>query len=292
MVSFPSSTIMQTDNRPKSRKTLFIGLVATLAGIGLAVYFSMDREAVGPEQETATETSRRFSKPDASAALQELYGSEFSGESIKTESGELAGFWFEQGFSIGDRDYHVIFGKAQKIDPETGTPLDSHVQGVKVGAATYRLDSDGWRAIGMQTGIGEIGSWGEAPDIKQAKTLTLSPKRIAFMLDFGYGMGGYFDNGKVLFGFDGTTWVDLGFVQTGGNNAGACDDEPLPSGITIPCWSYTGVISVLSDIHHGYPDLLVARTGTQSGDEQHPINSAENAVYRFDGDKYADTGNE
>lgn len=283
---------MQTDNRPKFRKTLFIGLIAALAGIGLAVYFSMDREAVAPDQEAAPETIRRLSKPTPSGALQELYGSEFSGESIKTESGELAGFWFEQSFAIGDRDYHVIFGKAQKIDPETGAPLDSHVQGVKVGAATYRLDSDGWRAIGMQTGIGEIGSWGEAPDIKLAEILTLSSKRIAFMLDFGYGMGGYFDDGKVLFGFDGTTWVDLGFVQTGGNNAGACDDKPLLSGITIHCWAYTGTISVLSDIHLGYPDLLVTRTGTRSGDEQHPIKPAEDAVFRFDGDKYADTGSD
>lgn len=283
---------MQIDNRPKSRKTLFIGLIAALAGIGLAVYFSIGREVVDPEPETAPETIRRFSKPDSSVALKELFGIESSGGTSNIESGEQVGFWFEQGFAIGDRDYHVIFGKAQKIDPETGAPLDSHVQGVKVGAATYRLDSDGWRVIGKQTGIGEIGSWGEAPDIKQAEILTLSPQRIAFMLDFGYGMGGYFDDGKVLFGFDGTTWADLGFVQTGGNNAGACDDEPLPSGITIPCWSYTGTISVLSDIHHGYPDLLVARTGTQSGDEQHPINSAEDAVYRFDGDKYADTGND
>ncbi|WP_404359295.1 hypothetical protein [Methylotuvimicrobium sp. KM1] len=284
--------MMQTDKHSTPRKTLFIGSIATLAVIGLATYFSLDRTVFDSAQETAPETISRFSKPDPSAALKELYGSEFSGESIKTESGELVGFWFEQSFAIGGLDYHVIFGKTQKIDPETGAPLDSHVQGVKVGAATYRLDSDGWRAIGMQTGIGEIGSWGEAPDIKQAEVLTLSPERIAFMLDFGYGMGGYFDDGKVLFGFDGTTWIDLGFVQTGGNNAGACDDKPLPSGIMIPCWSYTGTISVLSDIHHGYPDLLVARTGTQSGDEQHPVKPAENAVYRFDGDKYADTGRE
>lgn len=275
---------MQTENRRKPGKTLLIGLITTLAGIGLTVYFFMGREAVSPEQEASTETLRRFSKPDASAALQELYGSEFSGE--------LIGFWFEQSFAIGGRDYHVIFGKAQKIDPETGAALDSHVQGVKVGAATYRLDRDGWRAIGRQKGIGEIGSWGEAPDIEKAEILTLSPERIAFMLDFSYGMGGYSDEGKVLFGFDGTTWVDLGFVQTGGNNAGACDDLPLPSGITIPCWAYTGTLSVLSDLHHGYPDLLVTRTGTQSGDEQHRVQTVENAVYRFEGDKYADTGGE
>ncbi len=283
---------MQTHKHSTTNKTLFIGLITTLAGIGLAVYFFIDREVFDPAQEVAPETISRFSKPDPSAALKGLFGSEFSGEPIKTKSGERVGFWFEQSFAIDGHDYHVIFSKGQKLDAETGAPLDSHVQGVKVGAVTYRLDSDGWRAIGKQTGIGEIGSWGEAPDIKQAEILILSPERIAFMLDFGYGMGGYFDDGKVLFGFDGTSWVDLGFVQTGGNNAGACDDEPLPSGITIPCWAYTGDISVLADIHRGYPDLLVTRTGTRSGDEQHPVKAVENTVYRFDGNKYADTGSE
>lgn len=79
---------MQIDNRPKSRKTLFIGLIAALAGIGLAVYFSIGREVVDPEPETAPETIRRFSKPDSSVALKELFGIESSGGTSNIESGE------------------------------------------------------------------------------------------------------------------------------------------------------------------------------------------------------------
>lgn len=278
----------RTDNNRNTLKTVLIVSIITAAS-GLAFYLYNQHNFAKPPQPVASDTLRTGSKPDPKTALTELFGSAFNGESIRTASGERASPWFEQSFSIGSDQHHAVFSKTQQLDPETGAPLDSHVQGVSVGAITYRLDKDGWRLIGKQIGIGEIGSWGEAPKVEQAEILNLSPSKIAFLIDFDYGMGGYLDEGKVLFGFDGARWQNLGFVQTGGNNEGACDETPSASGVTIPCWSYTGTISVLPEIHRGYPDLLVERTGTQSGDDRHPIQPVTNAIYRFDGENYADT---
>ena len=266
----------------KSRNTTKVVLILTIVSVAASAVYFYDKHRISEALPTK-------SKPDPKTALTELFDAPFDGETIRIATGATGGYWFEQSFSIGSVPYHVVFGKTQKLDPATGTPLDSHVQGVSVGAMTYRLDKNGWRAIGKQTEIGEIGSWGDAPEIEEAEILVLSPAQIVLLIDFGYGMGGYVDEGKVLLGFDGARWRDLGFVQTGGNNGGACDETPSASGVTIPCWSYTGSISVLPEMHDGYPDLLVERTGTQSGDERNPVLPADNAIYRFDGDKYADT---
>lgn len=286
--SINQAPMSRNDNNRTTLKTVLIAS-ALIAAAGLAAYLYDGRKSAEPLQQNAAHRPPSMTKPEPRAALAELFGTAFDNGSIQTKSGEKASLWFEQPFSLGSDRYHVLFSKAQQLDPETGAPLDSHVQGVSVGAITYKLDAQGWRAVGKQTGIGEIGSWGEAPEIERAEILILSPSRIALLIDFGYGMGGYFDEGKVLFGFDGTHWHDLGFVQTGGNNEGACDETPSASGVTIPCWSYTGTISVRPEMHRGYPDVLVERTGTQSGDDRSPVRPATNAVYRFDGEKYADT---
>ncbi|GAB4257251.1 MAG: hypothetical protein Kow0065_06470 [Methylomicrobium sp.] len=282
--------------RDQDKKNSTIKIITITASIlavtGLTAYLSIPRQSTEPPKSSIADSIDSASTPDTKKALAVLFGNEFKNGSIKTADNESATYWFEQTFSIGSQRYHVVFAQVQQLDIETGTPLDSHVQGVGVAAITYHSEPDGWHAIGQQTHIGEIGSWGKAPEVTQAEILTLSESQIALLIDFGYGMGGYFDEGKVLFGFDGSRWRDLGFVQTGSNNAGACDETPSTSGVTIPCWSYTGAISVLPEMHDGYPDLLIKRTGTKSGNDRNPVEPAGNAVYRFDGERYADTAPE
>jgi hypothetical protein len=284
---------------PTPKKPLLIALLTTavLVTAGLSYYFSTSQETgTVPEQIPVDTAKKSVKKPDVATALTDLFGISGPGGSVKTAPDALTGLWFEQSFSVDNRQYHVVFTKTQTVDPEKNAPFDSHVQGVIVGAATYVLKDEAWQLVGKQKEIGEIGSWGDAPEVKNAAILTLSPSQIAFMIDFGYGMGGFFEEGKVLFGFSNDTWQDLGFIQTGSNNSGSCDDteqETEPdSPLMGPCWGYTGSITAVPETHNNFPDLLIVKQGTEITEQQKLPVPAKNSTYIFDGQKYADATEE
>jgi hypothetical protein len=264
-------------------------LIAVLAGvliisIAVSVFFYSRQDG-----HDSTFLSQNLSAvPDHTAALSELFGIPDSGGKVRISANELSSIWFEQSFKLGNDEFHVIFTKTQEIDPQSGAIVKAHAQGVKVGAITYKQVDGQWQAVSRQPKFGDFGEWGDVPEVKQADILQLSPENIAFMIDAGGGMGGFFESGKALFTYSKDSWRDLGYVQTNADNSGACDEAPSDEGGSIPCWSYTGAISIVPGENAEYPDLLVTRTGTESGENGVSIVPAKNVTYVFNGDKYVD----
>ena len=268
-------------------------LIVVLAGaliisIAASVFFYSREDG----QNSAFLSQNLSAMPDHTTALNELFGITDSSGKVRISANELSSIWFEQSFSLGNDEFHVIFTKTQEVDPQSGAIVKAHAQGVKVGAITYKQIDGQWQVVSRQPKFGDFGEWGDAPEVKQAEILQLSPENIAFMIDAGGGMGGFFESGKALFAYLKNSWRDLGYVQTDANNSGACDEpsEQAPSdeGGSIPCWSYTGTISIVPGENAEYPDLLVTRTGTESGENGISIVPAKSVTYVFNGEKYVD----
>lgn len=268
-------------------------LIAVLAGaliISIAVsMFFYSRE---DGQDSAFLSQNLSAMPDHTTALNELFGITDSSGKVRISANELSSIWFEQSFKLGNDEFHVIFTKTQEVDPQSGAIVKAHAQGVKVGAITYKRIDGQWQVVSRQQKFGDFGEWGDASEVKQAEILQLSPENIAFMVDAGGGMGGFFESGKSLFAYSKNSWRDLGYVQTDADNSGVCDEPseraPSDDGGSIPCWSYKGTISIVPGENAEYPDLLVTRTGTESGENGVSIVPAKSVTYVFNGEKYVD----
>lgn len=268
-------------------------LIAILAGvliitIAISVFFYIEES----KKNSGFLLKNHSGKPDHITALKDLFGAADPSGKARVSANELSSIWFEQSFKLGSDDFYVVFAKTQEVDPQTGAIVEAHAQGVKVGAVTYKQTDGRWQVVSKQPKFGDFGEWGDASEVKQAEVLQLSPDNIAFMIDTGAGMGGFFESGKALFAFSKNNWRDLGYVQTDADNSGICDEASerasSAEGGSIPCWSYTGAISTVSGQNTEYPDLLVTRTGTESGENGVSIMPAKNVIYIFNGEKYID----
>jgi uncharacterized protein YecT (DUF1311 family) len=274
------------DQKPSSKQTIIISVLsgALILGITGFFYYQDNAQPKDASQSTVANAIKTPKNPERNTAMQDLFGvTDPSGE-VKTGEEALTSFWFEQSFTQGTDNFHVIFFKTQAID-EDGDPYQSHAQGVDVGAITYKQVGDEWQIIGKQPKFGEAGSWGDVPETT-AEILPLSASVLAFMVDSSYSGQGYVDEGKMLFTFSKNIWHDIGYLQTGGDNSGDCDDESKSLEGLGACWSYEGKISVITGKNTDYPNLLVTRTGTESGANRNAVVPAKNVTYIFNGEKY------
>ena len=239
-----------------------------------------------PLADVITREEPVLSLPNNEAAMKELFGVSGPSGKVKTAHDKLTDFWFEQSFKVGTDNLHVKFFATQSLD-ESGQPVDYRAASVDVGAITYKQNAGQWEVISKQPQFGYAGSSGEAGEAK-TEVLQLSPNSIAIMLDASGSGQGYFYEGKTVFVYAQNSWHDTGFVQTGANNSGTCDDTPpLPGEEGMgACHSYKGVISVVKGSMSDYPDLLVTRTGTDIQWQPRAIIPANNITYIFKDGKY------
>ena len=88
------------------------------------------------------------------------------------------------------------------------------------------------------------------------------------------------------------SWKLLGYLQTGGDNKGVCDDEATKDELLSACWKFEGKISLSKNIDaNTYPDVIVSRSGTMS-DDNGKIIPVQNSVYSFNGEQYLVTDDE
>jgi uncharacterized protein YecT (DUF1311 family) len=281
------------DQKPSSKHAVLIGVLSSvlLISLGVASFFYYQHTIQAEKTSTAiAPVPNVVQTPNHATAMQDLFGvTDPSGE-VKTGDEALSSFWFEQSFKQGEDNLHVIFFKTQSIDEE-GEPYQSHAQGVDVGAITYQQIAGQWQIIAKQTKFGEAGSWGDVPETT-ARMMQLSPNVLVLMVDSSYSGQGYVDEGEMLFAFSKNTWHDIGYVQTGGDNSGDCDDESTGLEGLGACWRYQGKISILAGKNIEYPDLLVTRTGTESGENRDSVIPAKNISYVFNGEKYINPADE
>lgn len=281
----------------KSKKPLLavFGTVLLIAAIAGGGYFYYQQNNV--KNNTATKivpvAAKQTLTPTAAEALTDLFGTKTSTDKINSAADELTSIWFAQSFKQKTDKFHVVFTKTQTIDPESKAISDSHATGVSIGAVVYQQIAGKWQLYSKQTKIAEIGGWGDAPDTKQAQILELSPDNIAFLINESDTGQGYTEEGKAVFGYTNKTWKDLGFIQTGGDNASACDDsKPQADSGLSACWQFTGEITVTkTGKNPAYPDLLVVHQGTTS-DENNKIIPVSNSSYFYNGEQYIKVGAE
>ncbi len=233
--------------------------------------------------------------PPAAEVLTELFGVKTTAAKVNNAADQLSSLWFEQSFSQNKDNFHAVFVKSQTIDPDTKAVADSHADGANISVVVYKLVDKQWQFFSKQLNVGSFGAWGDVPETKTVPTLQLSPDNIAFLIASGSSGQGYTEEGKGLFSFNPKqkVWKDLGFVQTGGDNAGACDDSPQPAdSLLSACWKFTGEITLTkTGKNPQYPDLLVIQKGTTS-DDNNKVIPVSNRAYVFNGEQYAESGAE
>ncbi len=289
---------------PATKVFILVGLaitavIAMLIGIGAGYFFQKnDRAEKKPPiagSKTLTPVSApvvhkdTVKNPGHTEVFAALFGVKTTAETVKNAPDQLSSLWFMQPFTQNRERFQAFFVKTQTLEADGKTVLNSHADAANISVVIYKQVDEIWQLFAKQANVGSFGSWGDVPDIKSAKTLSLSPDNLAFLIDTGFSGQGYTEQGKGMFSFNFKThtWKDIGFVQTGGDNAGACDDDAQAGDdLLFACWKFSGEITVAkTGKNPDYPDLLVKHKGTTS-DQTHKIVPAVNQVYIFDGEHY------
>lgn len=194
---------------------------------------------------------------------------------------ENAEIWFENNFNIGKNQFHTKFFATHTFD-ENGNPNDCHSCPQNISVVTYKLINSKWTLIASQMQFAESGSWGTVTKDKPS-LLLLSPKSIAVLINSSYGNMGYFVEGKEVYVFENSYWHAVGFIQTGGDNSGSCDENASPDveDSLEACYKFEGKISV-ADMNSGpYPNILVMLSGTVNTEDRFTVKEATDEQYKF-----------
>ena len=273
------------------KKSVMIGVLLWVLVLSIGVfsllYVQYKNKPQTISQEKLTEYPKDLPLPSNENAVKELFGVSGKSAKVKTASNKLTSIWFDQSFKIGINKLHVKFFTTQSLD-ESGQPFECHACNVDVGAITYKQNSKKWEIISKQPQFGVAGSWGEVDDEVKPEIIQFSPTSLAIMLNSLDGNQGYFVEGKKVFVFARNSWHDVGFIITGENNSGTCDETSPPpvEGWLGPCYTYKGTISVVNGSKSEYPDLLVTRTGTEINEFRGAIIPAKNVTYKFKDGEY------
>jgi len=173
----------------------------------------------------------------------------------------------------------VIFIKTQSINERDEVDA-CHACSAEIGAVTYKRINNEWQIVTKQKKIGDVGSWGDAPETQKAEILKLSPDKFAFLINDWYSTMGQTESGVLLFVFAKNNWRYTGFITTQLNDSGNCEEGDVKH-----CFSYEGKISVISG-NKEYPDLLVTKIGTEGKDNKGNVIPAKSAFYVFNGNQY------
>jgi hypothetical protein len=233
-------------------------------------------------------TMPNLTPPTAAEALSALSGVKTTAETVKIGTDQLASVWFAQAFNDGKDRFYGFFIKNQSIDLESQEIYDSHVDAPTIAAVVYQQRGNHWQLDSKQLNLGELGSWGDVPEINFVPVLQLAPHHIAFLLESHFSSQGYTETGVTILAYRQQRWQNLGMVITGGDNHGACDDSPQHQNLILSaCWEYHGEIVLgQASQYPDYPDLTVKYHG-MSRDAQGSLTPVKNSTYRFDGSRYA-----
>ena len=276
-----------------SRAWVIIVLIISFSSIvAIIIHFlNLDTQEIPeapPPEISAQIIDSSSTKPTADEALAALFAMPVSGGNLKIDDNHLASFWFEQSFDDGAHKYHTFFIKTQIVEDESHDAYGSHADAPVISAVVYRYEDDQWYVASKQKNIGVFGSWGKTPNIKKGKLLHLAKGNMALLLNISYSGQGYTNKGKAIYTYYENNWGQVGYLQTGGNNSGVCDDEHKEDELLSACWRFTGEIKLAEDnIDDDYPDLVVDRKGTMTG-ENGRIIPVKDSTYIFNGEVYVE----
>ena len=272
---------------------IILSIIMLSSVLGVTAYFYTPESQQVDDIEVVSKIAapmvlKTIKTPDSNEALTALYSIVSKNKQVKPAKDMLASVWFEQSFSDEQVEYHVVFVKNQMVDPENGEIYGSHADAPVIGAVVYKLIDGNWQLLSKQKEIGHIGSWGDAPEIERAEIIALGKDNIGFLLDISYSGQGYTNAGKIIFSYRNHNWLQLGYLQTSGDNAGVCDDKAKEDEFLSACWRFDGNISLAENSSTtAYPDLQVVRKGTMT-DDNGKIIPVKSSIYHFNGEEYTE----
>lgn len=237
------------------------------------------------------ETANKSVKPNKIMALKELFGLTDPSGTVKPSQDKLASIWFDQMFRDGNDSTYVVFVKEQSLD-ENGELINCNECNAIIDAVTYKLISGSWRVVSKQKNITEIGNWGDAPKIDQAKILQLSPENTALLVRTEWVGQGNIAGGYGMFAYHVNTWSYLGYLDVFGSNEGSgCDKSHINEQSNKNekfCWLYSGKVYIQQSDKSPYPNIIVNRTGTTFDESAGRVVSAGKSIFTFNGKEYVD----
>lgn len=211
-------------------------------------------------ESVVNQTSAEQGLPSSSQVVRLIYGGQFK----PAPDFPKRNFWFRQVFSDHGVNKQVIFTKAEARG-------GSYPQGALVSALVYRQKNGQWQQESLNREIGQVGLYGDAPNITQAQILPIGPDRMGFLFavkDLHHGQGSRY---VVVFDYFRGRFSDAGVIETGADNAGNCDRDihtrdPVNGIEATPCWSFNGKIS--AKVTKGSHYMLVVKRRGDGGDQQ------------------------
>jgi hypothetical protein len=257
---------------------LVTGALVVVTFIAGAAWIALRSDRPGrPAAPAAISFQRLAPEPpfSHSRAFTDLFGVQASDDTIATGPAESTSLWHQQGFVLGGGPARAVFTQSRQLDPLNRRLLAAEAPSMS--AAAYRLADGQWKLAGASMDFARAG-WGDSRRPQgPVQVLAFPSGAVAFLFDQPRSGHGYTQAGKAVWVFANGEWRDLGFVQTGGDNAGAAT---RPEGR----FRFTGTVT-LAPGTRTWPDLLVARSGTIR-DEADRVVPVAGTRYVFTGKGY------
>jgi hypothetical protein len=226
-------------------------------------------------------------------SLTELFGKSGVNGVLKENSNELSSLFVQAPFFHNEKEHLVVFIKTQALDEKTGNPIECHACSVKLSAVVFSKEGGAWVYLSKSKFFTEFGSWGDAVLNDPIKIeQNFSKNSTAFLIVSGWSGQGYTDEFTTIITYRDNKWQDLGSINTGSDNQGACDEseQAKSTGDFKACWQNKGSLTVVRSKDSDYPDIIVMRSGTKST-KNNDVVAARGSTYHFKKTKYSSDEN-
>ena len=247
--------------------TIVIAAAAAAACIAAALRLQPQAQP-SPASPAVAATGPAFA---ATRAFNDLFATQADAPEADTGPGEHTRLWHQQALLLAGTPAQAVFTET-RFDQPPGAASS-------ISAATYRLVDGQWKLAGASRDFARAGASG-APVARPRgplQVLQFPSGTVAFLIDQQDRAHGYTQSGEAIWAFAKGEWRDLGFVQTGGDNAGAAV-------AAAERYRFTGTVSMAPG-SRTWPDLQVARSGTIR-DEHDRVVPVTDTRYVFTGKSY------
>lgn len=272
-----------------SWRNVVLGL-AVAAAVGITASFLASGNASHSDEGSLTPGA--VVKPNRLKAFEELYGVPFHSDKVRVAPDRVAKFWFDKAFEDSRGKLYAVFIQEQRVEAN-GELSECHACTVAVSAITYRHKDGKWSPVAKQREfIGEIGSWGRAPNAEKNEDFKFSSNGPGILIEESWSGHGITNVSKAILGFEKDAWIFTGSFSYAGDNKGEeCVEHEAkrPESDENECWSFNTKLSIEPPKGEGYAAIIATRTGSYYSPEQNKILAATSQRYVFSGKEYTES---
>lgn len=215
-------------------------------------------------------------------------------DSVELENGVISTYWYGHEFDVAGRHFFTGFvWNTRDAEARKGEDVAAPDVQVKIAQATFERTHPGktpaYSFYAVERKTGQFGGREKPPEVDPSrKPLEFHTQDNRMVLavptrtfENGVALDGYATflfTLKKEFELHEWLWAYTGSVQTGEDNAAACD-----GGAVMPCASSTGTLSFVADAG-GLPQIRVVPAGTTIAGpgKTRALGAADAQTYRFD----------